>query len=63
VPSGILSKDSFFFFKDLFIYFMYSILPAYVTAGQKRTPDLITDDCEPPCGCWELKILDLSLEN
>ena len=22
--------------------------------GQKRTPDLITDGCEPPCGCWEL---------
>jgi len=33
---------------------MYSILPAYVTAGQKRAPDLITDGCEPPCGCWEL---------
>ena len=23
-------------------------------AGQKRAPDLITDCCEPPCGCWEL---------
>ena len=23
-------------------------------AGQKRVPDLITDGCEPPCGCWEL---------
>ena len=23
-------------------------------AGQKRAPDLITDSCEPPCGCWEL---------
>ena len=23
-------------------------------AGQKRAPDLITDGCEPPCGCWEL---------
>ncbi|KAL6083581.1 hypothetical protein STEG23_000654 [Scotinomys teguina] len=22
--------------------------------GQKRTPDLITSGCEPPCGCWEL---------
>ena len=21
---------------------------------QKRTPDLITDGYEPPCGCWEL---------
>ena len=23
-------------------------------AGQKRTPDLITDGYEPPCGCQEL---------
>jgi len=23
-------------------------------AGQKRAPDLSTDVCEPPCGCWEL---------
>ncbi|CAO2600118.1 hypothetical protein LEMLEM_LOCUS10171 [Lemmus lemmus] len=22
--------------------------------GQKRAPDLITDGCEPPCGCREL---------
>ena len=21
--------------------------------GQKRAPELITDGCEPPCGCWE----------
>jgi hypothetical protein len=20
----------------------------------KRASDLITDDCEPPCGCWDL---------
>ena len=27
-----------------------------MSAGQKRerAPDLITDDCEPLCGCWEL---------
>ena len=25
-----------------------------VSTGQKRAPDLITDGCEPPCGCWEL---------
>ena len=34
--------------------YIYSILPAYMLAGQKRAPDLITDGCEPPCGCWEL---------
>jgi hypothetical protein len=22
---------------------------------QKRASDLITDGCEPPCGCWDLK--------
>ena len=26
----------------------------YIPAGQKRAPDIITDGCEPPCGCWEL---------
>ena len=25
-----------------------------VLAGQKTAPDLITNGCEPPCGCWEL---------
>lgn len=23
-------------------------------AGQKKAPDLITDDCELPCCCWEV---------
>ena len=23
-------------------------------AGQKRAPDLTVDDCEAPCGSWEL---------
>ena len=46
---------SSFFFK--FIYYIYSILrilSACMPAGHKRAPDLITDGCEPPCGCWEL---------
>ena len=25
-----------------------------MSTGQKKAPDLITDGCEPPCGCWEL---------
>ncbi|NP_001233663.1 uncharacterized protein LOC100689233 [Cricetulus griseus] len=29
------------------------LLPC-ISAHQKRAPDLITDGCEPPCGCWEL---------
>ena len=44
----------FFFFNILFIYYVYNILSACKLAGQKRAPDLITDGCEPPCGCWEL---------
>ena len=43
-----------FFFKDLFIYNVYSILSDCMLAGQKRAPDLIKVGCEPPCGCWEL---------
>ncbi|CAO2635687.1 hypothetical protein LEMLEM_LOCUS23230 [Lemmus lemmus] len=27
---------------------------AFRCLGQKRAPDLITDGCEPPCGCREL---------
>ena len=23
---------------------------------QKRASDLMTDGCEPPCGCWELNL-------
>ena len=41
-------------FLDLFIYYVYSVLSACVPAIQKRAPDLITDGCESPCGCWEL---------
>jgi hypothetical protein len=44
----------YFIFIFLKIYYVYSLLPADMTAGQKRAPDLIIDDCEPPCGCWEL---------
>ena len=36
-----------------FLY-VYNILSACMPEGQKREPDLITDGCEPPCGCWEL---------
>ena len=26
----------------------------YMPACQKKAPDLITDGCEPLCGCWGL---------
>ena len=53
---GSLSPYSFFFsfFKIYLFIFVYTVLPVYMSAGQKREPDLITDVCEPPCGCWEL---------
>ena len=46
---------SLFYFIYLFVYLLciqYSV--CVYAAGQKRAPDPITDDCEPPCGCWEL---------
>jgi hypothetical protein len=30
-------------------------LAACTPAGQKRAKDLITNGCEPPYGCWELR--------
>jgi hypothetical protein len=44
------------FFLDLFIYYVYNILPACMPACLKRAPDLIVDGYEPPCGCWEIEL-------
>ena len=38
----------------LFTYCVYCILLTCMPSGQKRAPDLITDSCEPPCGCQKL---------
>jgi hypothetical protein len=46
---GLLGPSFLFFFFNLFIICKYS-LQTY----QKRVLDLITDGCEPPCGCWDL---------
>jgi hypothetical protein len=59
VPVFLLElPPSFFFFfsfKDLFIYlFIYLLYCRCLQTYQKRTSDLITDRCEPPCGCWDL---------
>jgi len=35
----------------LFIIYKYTVA---VQTHQKRASDLITDGCEPPCGCWDL---------
>ena len=37
-----------------FVTLCMSALTAHTSAGQKRAPDPITDDREPPCGCWDL---------
>jgi hypothetical protein len=41
-------------YKDLFIYYVYSVLYACMPVNQKRALDPVIDVCEPPCGCWEL---------
>jgi hypothetical protein len=44
---------SFSFFKNyLFNVYEYT---SYLQTHQKGALDPITDGCEPPCGCWELK--------
>ena len=47
------SQSFFFFFKDLFILCRWVHYSCQQT-HQKRASDLMTDGCEPPCGCWEL---------
>jgi hypothetical protein len=49
----LVRLNSFFFKIYLFIYYMLSTL-SHLQTPQKRASDLITDGCEPPCGCWDL---------
>jgi hypothetical protein len=43
-----------YFFKIyLFIYYM-KVHCSCLQTHQKKATDLITDVCEPPCGCWDL---------
>jgi hypothetical protein len=39
-----------FFFLKIYLF----IICKYTVAVQKRESDLVTDGCEPPCGCWDL---------
>jgi hypothetical protein len=41
-------------FVCLFVYYVYTILPAYTPTDQKRTPDLIIEGYEQPRDRWEL---------
>jgi hypothetical protein len=36
-----------------FIYYI-EVHCSCLQTHQKRASDLITDGCEPPCGCWDL---------
>ena len=37
-----------------FIYYYIWVHCSCLQTHQKRASDLITDGCEPPCGCWDL---------
>jgi hypothetical protein len=42
-------------YKTIFFFKIYLfIICKYTVAVQKRESDLVTDGCEPPCGCWDL---------
>jgi hypothetical protein len=59
--SSLKPSESYYFLKDLFIYYMYiSALPACILACQKRASDHIIDGCESPCGSWELNSCPLT---
>jgi len=53
VRVSLASYSFFFFFKDLFILCMW-VHCCFFQTHQMRTSDIITDGCEPPCGCWDL---------
>ena len=36
------------------IFLLINLLIMHMPACQKKAPDLITDGCEPLCGCWGL---------
>jgi hypothetical protein len=53
--------DFFFFLnkymyilKKRFIYYYMYVHCSCLQTHQKRESDLVTDGCEPPCGCWDL---------
>jgi hypothetical protein len=40
------------FLKKIYLVYVYKYT-VDVFRHQKKVSDLITDGCEPPCGCWE----------
>jgi hypothetical protein len=47
---------NFFFFLKIYLFFYLCIWVhrSCLQTQQKRASDPIMNDCEPPCGCWEL---------
>jgi hypothetical protein len=52
-PAGQLFPPLLFFFLKVYLFHVCEYIVA-VFRHQKRVLDPISDDCEPPCGCWEL---------
>jgi hypothetical protein len=50
--SPFIAVSFFFFFR--FIYYYMQVHCSCLQTHQKRESDLVTDGCEPPCGCWDL---------
>jgi hypothetical protein len=43
-----------FFFRFIYLLYVYKVHCHSLQTHQKRASDAITNDCEPPGGCWEL---------
>lgn len=50
----MISPASYYVSFQTFIYYLYSVVSAYMSARQKTASELFIDSYEPPCGCWEL---------
>jgi hypothetical protein len=48
------SSQCFYFLKIYLFILCIWVQCSCLQTHQKRTSDLITDGCEPPCSCWEL---------
>jgi hypothetical protein len=49
----LLGGVVFFFFLKIYLFIICKYTSCFQTL-QKRESDLVTDGCEPPCGCWDL---------
>ena len=42
------------FFLKIYLFIICKVHCSCLQTLQKRVSDLVTDGCEPPCGCWDL---------